>query len=70
MQRLAREGQLVAYQHTGFWRPVVERLVEEIFKAKGQADAKHRGVVFDGECLELRTPPDGGRVMILRWERG
>jgi hypothetical protein len=30
---------------------------------------QHRGVVFDGEHLELRTPPDAGRVMILRWQR-
>ena len=30
---------------------------------------QHRGVVFDGELLELHTPPDAGRVMILRWQR-
>jgi uracil DNA glycosylase len=40
------DGSLSTDQHTGFWRPVVERLVEEIFKAKGQADETHRGVVF------------------------
>jgi uracil DNA glycosylase len=33
-------------QHTGFWRPVVERLVEEIFKAKQTAGERHKGVVF------------------------
>ncbi len=30
---------------------------------------QHRRVVFDGEFLELRTPPEAGRVMILRWQR-
>ena len=30
---------------------------------------QHRDVVFDGEFLELRTPPEVGRVMILRWQR-
>jgi uracil DNA glycosylase len=33
-------------QHTAFWRPVVEAIVEEILKAKQQADARHQGVVF------------------------
>lgn len=30
---------------------------------------QHRLIVFDGEHLELRTPPEQGRTMILRWER-
>lgn len=30
---------------------------------------QHRRVAFDGEFLELSTPPDAGRVMILRWQR-
>jgi hypothetical protein len=30
---------------------------------------QHRGVTFTGDQLELRTPPEGGRVMILRWQR-
>ena len=29
---------------------------------------QRRGIVCDGEHLELRTPEDHGRVMILRWE--
>ncbi|MER5423463.1 ADP-ribosyltransferase domain-containing protein [Streptosporangium roseum] len=33
-------------RHTAFWRPVVEKLVEEILKAKQNADEKDRGVVF------------------------
>lgn len=34
-------------QHTAFWRPVVERIVEEILKAKQAAtDKAHKGVVF------------------------
>jgi uracil DNA glycosylase len=32
--------------HTGFWKPVVERLVEEILASKEQADDRHKGVVF------------------------
>ncbi len=28
-----------------------------------------RRVVIEGDRLELRTPPEGGRVMILRWQR-
>jgi uracil DNA glycosylase len=33
-------------QHTGFWRPVVERIVEEILRAKQDAAEEDRGVVF------------------------
>ncbi len=34
-------------RHTAFWRPVVEKVVEEILKAKqGSGDAAHKGVVF------------------------
>jgi uracil DNA glycosylase len=34
-------------QHTAFWRPVVEKLIEAIFEAKSQTkDPKHKGVVF------------------------
>src|SRR5262249_23715732 len=40
------DGAMSTEQHTGFWRPVVERLVEEIFKAKQAADETHKGVVF------------------------
>ncbi|MEV3987498.1 ADP-ribosyltransferase domain-containing protein [Streptomyces sp. NPDC049837] len=32
--------------HTAFWRPVAERIVEEILKAKQNADEEDRGVVF------------------------
>ncbi|RSS54478.1 uracil-DNA glycosylase [Streptomyces sp. WAC07061] len=32
--------------HTAFWRPVAERIVEEILKAKQDADEEDRGVVF------------------------
>ncbi|MEV4115650.1 ADP-ribosyltransferase domain-containing protein [Nonomuraea sp. NPDC049695] len=35
-----------ADRHTAFWRPVVERLVEEILKAKQNAAEEDRGVVF------------------------
>jgi hypothetical protein len=41
------DGSLSTDQHAGFWRPVVEALVEEILKAKeAEADPKHKGVVF------------------------
>jgi uracil DNA glycosylase len=40
------DGALATDQHTAFWRPVVEKLVEEILKAKQNADEQDRGVVF------------------------
>nr|BFE65747.1 hypothetical protein GCM10020063_102730 [Dactylosporangium thailandense] len=40
------DGSYGTDQHTGFWRPVVERLVEEILKAKQDAAEEDRGVVF------------------------
>ncbi|MFC8509549.1 ADP-ribosyltransferase domain-containing protein [Streptomyces sp. NPDC057411] len=41
------DGAMGTDQHTGFWRPVAERIVEEILRAKQEAvDAEDRGVVF------------------------
>ncbi len=40
------DGSIATEEHTAFWRPVVEKLVEEILKAKQDADEKHKGVVF------------------------
>ncbi|UQX04499.1 ADP-ribosyltransferase domain-containing protein [Streptomyces sp. RerS4] len=40
------DGAMGADQHTTFWRPVAERIVEEILKAKQDADEDDRGVVF------------------------
>ncbi|GAA0931350.1 ADP-ribosyltransferase domain-containing protein [Streptomyces thermoalcalitolerans] len=40
------DGPRGAEPHTAFWRPVVERIVEEILKAKQDADEEDRGVVF------------------------
>ncbi|MFD2764943.1 ADP-ribosyltransferase domain-containing protein [Micromonospora eburnea] len=40
------DGAMATDRHTAFWRPVVETLVEEILKAKQQADEEDRGVVF------------------------
>ncbi|MET7333350.1 ADP-ribosyltransferase domain-containing protein [Nonomuraea sp. NPDC005650] len=40
------DGAMGTDQHTAFWRPVVEKLVEEILKAKQNADEADRGVVF------------------------
>src|SRR5262249_35894309 len=40
------DGTRSTSQHTSFWQPVVEKILEEILKAKQQADEKYRGVVF------------------------
>ncbi|MET9886097.1 ADP-ribosyltransferase domain-containing protein [Streptomyces sp. NPDC006430] len=40
------DGSMGADQHTAFWRPVAERIVEEILKAKQDADEEDRGIVF------------------------
>ncbi|MEV7725399.1 ADP-ribosyltransferase domain-containing protein [Streptomyces sp. NPDC087917] len=40
------DGAMGADRHTAFWRPVAERIVEEILKSKQDADEEDRGVVF------------------------
>src|SRR5262249_7292985 len=40
------DGAMATDQHTAFWRPVVEKLVEEILRAKQTANEPDRGVVF------------------------
>ncbi|MFF3886367.1 ADP-ribosyltransferase domain-containing protein [Streptomyces sp. NPDC001914] len=40
------DGAMGADQHTAFWRPVAERIIEEILKAKQDAAEEDRGVVF------------------------
>ncbi|MFJ3908899.1 uracil-DNA glycosylase [Streptomyces sp. 2132.2] len=40
------DGAMGADRHTAFWRPVAERIVEEILKAKQDAPEEDRGVVF------------------------
>ncbi|MDP9864351.1 MULTISPECIES: ADP-ribosyltransferase domain-containing protein [Streptosporangium] len=40
------DGAMATDRHTAFWRPVVEKLVEEILRAKQNADEQDRGVVF------------------------
>lgn len=37
---------LTTTQHTAFWRPVIERVIEAILEAKKSAPAGQRGVVF------------------------
>ena len=52
------DGALSTDQHTGFWRPVVEALVEEILRAKQSAAEEDRGVVFawwGASARSLRT---------------
>ncbi|MFJ8691945.1 ADP-ribosyltransferase domain-containing protein [Streptomyces roseolilacinus] len=40
------DGAMRADRHTAFWRPVAERIIEEILRAKQDADEEDRGVVF------------------------
>ncbi|MER7465341.1 ADP-ribosyltransferase domain-containing protein [Streptomyces sp. NPDC097981] len=40
------DGSMQADRHAAFWRPVAERIVEEILRAKQDADEEDRGVVF------------------------
>ncbi|MEV7184136.1 ADP-ribosyltransferase domain-containing protein [Kitasatospora sp. NPDC093102] len=40
------DGGMGPDQHTGFWRPVAERIVEEILRAKQQSAEEDRYVVF------------------------
>ncbi|MER5989368.1 ADP-ribosyltransferase domain-containing protein [Streptomyces viridosporus] len=40
------DGAIGTDRHTRFWRPVAERIVEEILRAKQDADEEDRGVVF------------------------
>ncbi|GAB2919638.1 ADP-ribosyltransferase domain-containing protein [Streptomyces mayteni] len=40
------DGAIPTDQHTRFWRPVAERIVEEILRAKQHAAEEDRGVVF------------------------
>ena len=40
------DGEMGTDRHTRFWRPVVERIVEEILRAKQDAAEEDRGVVF------------------------
>jgi uracil DNA glycosylase len=40
------DGALATDQHTAFWRPVAEKVIDEILRAKQAADEADRGVVF------------------------
>jgi uracil DNA glycosylase len=40
------DGGISTGRHTAFWKPVVEKVIEEILAAKEKADDRHRGVVF------------------------
>ncbi|WP_435975383.1 ADP-ribosyltransferase domain-containing protein [Streptomyces sp. Qhu_M48] len=40
------DGAMPTDRHTSFWRPVAEQIVEEILRAKQDADEEDRGVVF------------------------
>ncbi|WP_033346545.1 ADP-ribosyltransferase domain-containing protein [Catenuloplanes japonicus] len=50
------DGAMGTDAHTGFWRPVVEQIVEEILRAKQEsADPADRGVVFAWWGAHART---------------
>jgi uracil DNA glycosylase len=49
------DGALGTDRHTAFWRPVVERIVEEILRAKQEAAEEDRGVVFAWWGAHART---------------
>ncbi|MFD3533793.1 ADP-ribosyltransferase domain-containing protein [Streptomyces sp. NPDC058664] len=40
------DGAMPTDRHTSFWRPVAEQIVEEILRAKQDAEEEDRGVVF------------------------
>lgn len=42
----ARNDSSEIARHTSFWKPVVEKIIEEILSAKQNADEEHKGVVF------------------------
>ncbi|WP_106396409.1 ADP-ribosyltransferase domain-containing protein [Actinocorallia populi] len=58
-------GVMATDQHTAFWRPVVERIVEEILKAKQNADEDDRGVVFAWWGVHAR----GLKQIVLRLQQ-
>ena len=49
------DGSLGPDRHTAFWRPVAERIVEEILRAKQDAAEEDRGVVFAWWGTHART---------------
>ncbi|TQF01568.1 uracil-DNA glycosylase [Kitasatospora acidiphila] len=49
------DGAMGPDQHTAFWRPVIERIVEEILAAKQNAAEEDRGVVFGWWGAHART---------------
>ncbi|GAB7048089.1 ADP-ribosyltransferase domain-containing protein [Catenuloplanes indicus] len=50
------DGALSTDAHTGFWRPVVEQIIEEILRAKQESpDPADRGVVFAWWGAHART---------------
>ncbi|WP_043622666.1 ADP-ribosyltransferase domain-containing protein [Nonomuraea candida] len=49
------DGAIPTDRHTAFWRPVVERIVEEILRAKQEAGEQDRGVVFAWWGAHART---------------
>ena len=59
------DGALATDQHTAFWRPVAEKVVEEILRAKQAAGEEDRGVVFAWWGLHARNLKD----VVLRLQK-
>jgi uracil DNA glycosylase len=52
------DGAMGTDEHTAFWRPVAEKIVEEIFRAKQAGPPEHRGVVFAWWGVHARNLKD------------
>jgi uracil DNA glycosylase len=52
------DGAMGTDQHTAFWRPVAEKIVEEIFRAKQAGPPEDRGVVFAWWGVHARNLKD------------
>jgi uracil DNA glycosylase len=59
------DGALATDQHTAFWRPVAEKVIDEILRAKQVAGEEDRGVVFAWWGLHAR----GLKEVVLRLQR-
>ncbi len=59
------DGALATDQHTAFWRPVAEKIIEEILRAKQAAGEEDRGVVFAWWGVHAR----GLKDVVLRLQK-
>jgi hypothetical protein len=59
------DGSMATDQHTAFWRPVAEKVIDEILRAKQAAGPEDRGVVFAWWGVHAR----GLKDVVLRLQR-